>query len=205
MVNGFAAILYRQSYINRWGLMRNARFESLAEHSLSCAYVAHILVCLATARFGAEADIEKTVMHALYHDASEIMTGDLPTPVKYSSEPMRNEYKKVEKLALERLCGMLPPDLVSCIRPSLTGEDLNDRERAIVKAADRLCAYIKCVEEERQGNTEFSSAKDTTLESIMKNPLPETLCFLAECMPAFSMTLDQLMSLHPGNQGDKNG
>lgn len=195
MVNGFGALMHRINYINRWGLMRNARSESLAEHSLCTAYVAHILACIANARFSAGVDPERTVCFALYHDASEIMTGDLPTPVKYSNESMRDEYKKVEKVAVRHLVSMLPNDIAGLIKPSVTGEELPERERAIVKAADKLCALIKCIEEETAGNSEFSSAKASTMEMLMSNPLPETLCFIEEFIPAYSMTLDELMAL----------
>ena len=194
-MNGFAALMYRMNYINRWGLMRNSRSESLAEHSLCTAYIVHILGSIAQVRYGASVNIDRMVCHALYHDAAEIMTGDLPTPVKYANESMRGEYKKVESMAVERLVGLLPKDLEPAMRSSVTGEDLNEREKAIVKAADKLCAYIKCLEEQSAGNSEFDTAKQSTLAMLMDSPLPETRDFIDEYIPAYSMTLDQLMAL----------
>ena len=195
MTNGFGALMHRMNYINRWGLMRNARSESLAEHSHSAAYVAHILACIAKARYQADVDPENVVCFALYHDASEIMTGDMPTPVKYGNDRMRDEYKKVEKVAQRHLISMLPNDIAEYVKPAITAENLNDREKAIVKAADKLCALIKCIEEQAAGNSEFKSAQESTLEILGNNPLPETALFLEEFIPAYSMTLDELMAL----------
>jgi len=194
-MNGFAALMYRMNYINRWGLMRNSRNESLAEHSLCTAYVAHILGCIAGVRYKADVNIDKIVCHALYHDAAEIMTGDLPTPVKYANSAMIGEYKKVESMAIERLVALLPGDIAEVMQSSITGEDLNERERAIIKAADKICAYIKCLEEQSAGNSEFETAKQSTLALLMDHPLPETKDFIEEYIPAYSMTLDQLMAL----------
>jgi 5'-deoxynucleotidase len=195
MINGFGALVHRMNYIGRWGLMRNARPESLAEHAMCTAYVAHILACIARSRYGARVDPERTACFALYHDASEIITGDLPTPVKYANEGMRDEYKKLEKTARRRLISMLPDDIAEAIKPSVTGEKLSERELRIVKAADKLCALIKCIEEEAAGNSEFASAKSSILKTLNADALPETACFLGEFIPAYSMTLDELMAL----------
>lgn len=195
MTNGFGAIMHRMNYINRWGLMRNARTESLSEHTLSTAYIAHLLACMANARFGARVDINKLTCAALYHDAPEILTGDLPTPVKYGNERMRAEYKQVEQQAQRQLVSMLPADIAPLMAGALTGEELTERERAILKAADKLSALIKCIEEEAAGNTEFASAKQATIDTLNTDPLPETVCFLEEFIPAYSLTLDELMRL----------
>ena len=194
-MNGFAALMYRMNYINRWGLMRNSRPESLSEHSLCVSYIAHILCAIAKVRYDAPVDIDRTVCAALYHDAGEIMTGDLPTPVKYANKTIHAAYKNVEENAVERLTALLPVDLAPVVRSRITGEDLNDRERAIVKAADKICAYIKCIEEQSAGNREFDTAKQSTLALLLDQPLPETKDFIEEFIPAYSMTLDQLMSM----------
>lgn len=195
MPSGFGALMHRMNYINRWGLMRNTRSESLSEHTVCTAYVAHLLACMANARFGADVDPYKIACGALYHDASEIMTGDLPTPVKYNNAQMRAEYARVEKQAEQRLVSMLPADIAEMVAPDITGERLSARERAIIKAADKMSALIKCIEEEAAGNTEFKSAKRSTLATLQTDPLPETVCFLEEFIPAYALTLDELMAL----------
>lgn len=194
-MNGFGAMMHRMKYVNRWGLMRSARSESLAEHAMGAATVAHLLACIAKARFGADVDPERTACYALYHDAGEILTGDLPTPVKYGDEAMREEYKRVEQIAQRRLVSALPDDIGALVGPIFCGEALSERERDIVKAADRLCALIKCIEEEAAGNTEFKSAKKSTLARLKKNMLPETEFFIQEFIPAYPLTLDELMAL----------
>lgn len=194
-MNGFGALMHRMNYINRWGLMRNSRTESLSEHSLCTSYVAHLLACIANARFEAGVDADKIACCALYHDAAEIITGDMPTPVKYSNDRIREEYKQVEHEAQNRLVSMLPADLAEWVSPAVSGSELNERERAIVKAADKLSALIKCIEEETAGNTEFASAKQSTLAILKTEPLPETTYFLEEFIPAYALTLDELMAL----------
>ena len=195
MRNGFGALMHRMNYINRWGLMRNSRSESLAEHSLSCAFIAHILACIANTRFDADVDVEQVVCCAMYHDAAEILTGDMPTPVKYNNERVRDEVKKIEKVAQRHLIAMLPNDIAELASPAVTMENLSQREKEIIKASDKLCALIKCLEEEAAGNTEFSSAKRSTIEILESDPLPETRLFLDEFIPAYSLTLDELMAL----------
>lgn len=193
MPNTFSAMLFRMNYIDRWGLMRNTRTESLAAHSLDAALIAHLLAHAAKTRFGAPVDPERVACCALYHDAGEILTGDMPTPVKYSDASLRAEYKRVEREAEQRLAALLPEDLAAGVAPFLTQDNLNERERAIVKAADKLSALLKCVEEEQAGNREFRSAKESTLAALRRDPLPETEWFLEACLPAYSMTLDELM------------
>ncbi len=193
MKNCFPALLARMSYIDRWGLMRNSRRESLAEHSLFTAYTAHYLACLAKDRFGADVSPERVACAAMYHDAGEILTGDMPTPVKYGNDELRCAYKKVESAAGQRLLSMLPPDIAENYEPLVTGDRLSARERAIVKAADKLSALVKCIEELSCGSREFKSAYETTLASLTAEPLPETEAFLNECVPAFKLNLDELL------------
>ena len=191
----FGALLMRMNYIGRWGLMRNARTETLSEHVVAVAGIANVLGHVAKEIFFADVDPEKLTCHALYHDAGEILNGDLPTPVKYRDISMRDAYKKLEAESVERIIGALPEELASVMRPAISGEGLNEREKNIVKAADSFSALIKCIEEERSGNTEFSSAKQSTLNKLMTEMLPETEYFIKNFIPAYSLTLDELLSL----------
>ncbi len=193
MPSGFAAMLFRMNYINRWGLMRNTRAESLSEHSLTVAVVAHLIAAVGRERFNADVRPELVALCAVYHDASEILTGDMPTPVKYGSERLREEYKKTEARACEQLAQMLPCELRAQVGPVLDGSVLNERERRILKAADKISALLKCVEEEQNGNTEFKSAKASTMQTLLQDPLPETEYFLREFLPGYEKTLDELM------------
>lgn len=190
---GFAALLARMNYIARWGLMRNTRAESLSEHTLMTALTAHLLALLAKNMFFAEVDPERVACGALYHDVSEIMTGDMPTPVKYHSERLREEYKAVERESAELIASMLPDCVKGELRQLMLGETLCERERQIIKAADKLSALVKCIEEENNGNTEFSSAKQSTLKTLRADPNPETAYYLEHFVPPFSKTLDELL------------
>ena len=174
--------------------MRNTRSETLSEHAAHTACIAHLLACAAVELFGAE-DVrpDRVVCCALYHDASEILTGDMPTPVKYANAGIRDEYHKVEAEAEQSLVGMLPDVLQSCVGPAITGEGLTEHERRIIKSADKLSALVKCIEEESSGNTEFESAKRSTISSLESNILPETEYFMREFLPAYSLTLDELL------------
>ena len=192
MNHNFFAILSRMKYITRWALMRNTRQENLCEHTQDVAVLAHGLAVLQNRRFGGSVDTGRCVLLALYHDAPEILTGDLPTPVKYYNPAIRDAYRQVEDVSANKLLSMLPED----IRPDyralfFPGEDLAE-ERRIVKAADKLSALIKCVEELGQGNSEFASARAATEASIRAMGLPAADCFLEEFLPAFSLTLDEL-------------
>ncbi|MDO4567103.1 MAG: 5'-deoxynucleotidase [Oscillospiraceae bacterium] len=201
MASGFGAMMARMNYITRWGLMRSGRAETLSEHAAMTALVAHILACCAIELFGAEdVDEKRVVCRALYHDAAEILTGDMPTPVKHSNESLRAEYKKVEKAAQERLLGMLPETLKGRMSEVFDSAALSERERRIIKAADKLAALIKCIEEEAGGNTEFASAKRSTLATLAEAPLPETKYFIEEFLPAYSLTLDELLETGNGAQ-----
>lgn len=179
-------------YINRWGLMRNTRSENLCEHSFEAAVIAHALAVLRNRRFGGHADEQRAAVLALFHDSTEIVTGDMPTPVKYYSPRIRSAYGEVEKVAREKLLGFLPEDLRQDYRP-LLGEPLeSDRElMPLVKAADKLSAIIKCVEEQRMGNREFASAEAALRKAVEDMHLPEADCFVEEFLPSYSLTLDE--------------
>ena len=190
----FGALLARMNYIERWGLMRNSRAETLSEHVVSVAVIANLLGHIAKEMFSADVDPDKITCHALYHDAGEILSGDLPTPVKYRDENIREAYKKLEGESLTRILETLPEQLRYAIRPVMEGSCLNEREGLIVKAADSFSALIKCVEEERSGNSEFKSARESTLKKLQKDILPESEYFLKNFIPAYSLTLDELLA-----------
>jgi 5'-deoxynucleotidase len=188
----FFAMLSRMKNICRWGLMRNTRDENLCEHSFETAVIAHALAVLRNRRFGGHVNAERTALLALFHDSTEIVTGDMPTPVKYYNPEIRAAYRKVEEAARTRLLGFLPDDLRPEYRP-LLGEPLDsDRELLpLVKAADKLSAVIKCVEEQRMGNSEFASAETTLRKAVEDLHLPEADCFVQEFLPSYSLTLDE--------------
>ena len=191
MANEFYALLGRMRYITRWGLMRNTFSENIQEHSHQVAVLAHALALIRRDVLQLEGpDPDKCAVAALYHDASEILTGDLPTPIKYYNPSIKSAYKQVERIAGERLLDMLPQQL----RDSYTHYVLEDDEmlNPIVKAADKLSAYIKCIEEQKAGNTEFDSAATQTMASMKAMALPELDWFIDECLPAFGLNLDQL-------------
>lgn len=188
----FFAMLSRMKYISRWGLMHNTRSENLCEHSFETAVVAHALAVLRNTRYGGHADEQRTALLALFHDSTEIVTGDMPTPVKYYSPKIRSAYAEVETVARERLLAFLPKDLKPTYRP-LLGEPLeSDRDLLVlVKAADKISAVIKCVEERRMGNREFANAEETLRKTIVQMHLPEADCFMEEFLPSYSLTLDE--------------
>ncbi len=189
-MNEFFASMARLRLIRRWSLMRNTQPENDAEHSLQVAMIAHALAVTARDRYGKEINPEHVVTLAVYHDAAEVLTGDLPTPVKYHSSDLREAYRTVEKTATARLCGMLPEDLREEIGACLT--ESGTEAMALVKAADRISAYIHCLEEQRAGNREFDAAAESVLRSIRALGLPEAEDFMRTCIPAFSLTLDEL-------------
>lgn len=191
MRTGFFAMLSRMKYINRWGLMRNSRPESLSEHTLDVAVIAHALAVIRNKRFGGNVDCAKVALLALYHDAPEILTGDLPTPVKYLNEEIRGAYKNVEHHAARRLLHMLPEDLQEDYTALLIPDETTE-EMVLVKAADKLSALIKCMEEECAGNGEFKTAMESTLNTLRQSPLPEVGVFLEQFIPAYRCTLDEL-------------
>ena len=191
MANEFYALLGRMRYITRWGLMRNTFSENIQEHSHQVAVLAHALALIRREILGLPGpDPDKCAAAALYHDASEILTGDLPTPIKYYNPDIRTAYKEVERIAGQRLLDMLPPALQEAYRPLVLEED--EEITPIVKAADKLSAYIKCMEEQKAGNTEFDSAAIQGMAAMKAMALPELDWFIAECLEPFSLNLDQL-------------
>ncbi len=193
MENAFFALAARMRNIHRWGLMRNSFEENLLEHSHMTAILAHALAVIRRDVFHRDADPDRAATAALYHDMSEIITGDMPTPVKYMNEDIRSAYKAVEQQAENTLLELLPEELRSAYEQPLRGGDGEIHE--LVKAADRLSAYIKCIEELRAGNEEFRSAEAQIRRSLEESQLPEVAYFMSRFLPAFGMTLDQLTSL----------
>ena len=187
----FFAYLSRMRYINRWGLMRNTFQENIQEHAHMVAVLSHALAVIRRDVFGREADPGLAAMAALYHDAPEILTGDLPTPIKYYDLEIRDAYKKVEEFSAGKLLAMLPDQLRPAFSPLLR-EDYDADTKALVKAADKLSAHIKCLEELKAGNSEFQQAARQTLEALKSYNLPEVDYFLEHFLPAFGMTLDEM-------------
>lgn len=188
----FFAMLSRMKYINRWGLMRNTREENLCEHSLETAIIAHALAVIGNQRFGKSYDPQRAATLALLHDASEIITGDMPTPVKYHSEEIRRAYAEVEDLAVEHLVSMLPEELRPAYRELMTMDSPGDEAlKPIVKAADRMSAVIKCVEERQSGNRDFNKAEQTIINTIREMKLPEADYFLEEFLPSYGLTIEE--------------
>ena len=188
----FFAMLSRMKYINRWGLMRNTRSENICEHSLEAALIAHALATVGNEKFGKHYDAEHAACLAMFHDTSEIITGDMPTPVKYHSEEIRNAYAEVEERAVEHLVSMLPEELRPSYRALMTMSDAQDGElKALVKAADKISAVIKCVEERRSGNRDFRKAEQTITQSIAEMHLEEADYFMKEFLPSYGLTLEE--------------
>lgn len=191
MDNNFFALISRMRYIERWSLMRNSIHENVQEHSHMVAVLAHALGVIRRDIFGVPCDPDACAAVALYHDASEILTGDLPTPIKYHDDEIMSAYRRVENLASAKLLAMLPEELRGAFEPILTGE--TERENHdIVKAADKLSAYIKCIEERKAGNNEFINAERQTLAALHAYNMPELEYFIANFIPAFEKTLDDL-------------
>jgi 5'-deoxynucleotidase len=191
MANEFYALLGRMKYITRWGLMRNTFSENIQEHSHQVAVLAHALALIRRDILNLPTpDPDKCAVAALYHDASEILTGDMPTPIKYYNPDIKQAYKQVERIAGERLLEMLPEALRESYRAYVL-EDVGEM-LPIVKAADKLSAYIKCVEEQKAGNTEFDSAEKATLAAMKKMDRPELQWFIDNCLEPFRLNLDQL-------------
>ena len=201
----FLAILSRMKYIERWALMRSSRPENLSEHALDVAFIAHVLATLANVRHGRALDADRAAVLGLFHDASEIITGDMPTPVKYHDAAINEAYKAVETGAEARLLATLPDDLRDVygtyFSPGAGGADAAPDEdeaylRRLVKAADKISALIKCVDERRSGNAEFASAETTCRAAVdaAAAELPEVADFVEEFLPSFGSTLDQLLS-----------
>ncbi|MBR3098669.1 MAG: 5'-deoxynucleotidase [Clostridia bacterium] len=190
MSYSFFAYLSRLRLISRWSLMRNTQQENDAEHSLQVAMIAHAIAVIGRDRYGRDVDPEHVLSLAVYHDATEVMTGDLPTPVKYHSDELRGAYRRLEDLSADRLLALLPPEMQSAFSPYLKQEKGYSRD--VVKAADKISAYIKCLEEQRAGNREFDYAAENIRKTLDGIGLPEVHDFLRDFLPAFDMTLDEL-------------
>lgn len=186
----FYPMIARMRYINRWGLMRNTQTENIQEHSHMVAVLAHGLAVIQNEKFGGRVDPGQVAVAALYHDASEILTGDMPTPIKYDNPDIQFAYKQVEAVAEAKLLSMLPEDLRPAYEEAITIVD--PEVKALVKAADKLDAYLKCVEEVKAGNAEFKKAKEQTYAALCQNPIPALQYFMEHFLEGFSLTLDEL-------------
>ncbi|MBQ6633027.1 MAG: 5'-deoxynucleotidase [Ruminococcus sp.] len=187
----FFALISRMKYINRWSTMRSTITENISEHSLDVAFISHALALIRNRRFGGNVDPERCALLAMYHDVTEIITGDLPTPIKYYSREIRGAYDEVEKKAEQKLVSCLPEDLQDDYKPLFSRTEEESELWDLVKAADKISALIKCIEERQMGNTEFRSAERSTLEAIKALKVPEADVFLEEFIPAYSMTIDE--------------
>ncbi|MDE6001168.1 MAG: 5'-deoxynucleotidase [Clostridia bacterium] len=191
MSYNFFAFMDRMKYIKRWQLMRSFREENIMEHSQQVAMFAHVLAVINNKVFGGNADAEKAVLYAVYHECGEVMTGDLPTPIKYFNSNIEGAYKNLESQACDKLIETLPEELrgelAKCIKP-----DADSLEYKIMKAADRLAAYVKCLEELRCGNNEFAKAKKSIEQDLHRRNMPEVEYFFEKFIKSFSLTLDEL-------------
>jgi len=189
MNSNFYAMLARMKYINRWGLMRNTRNETLSEHCLDTAFIAHALIIIHNRKFGGKLNPEHAACLAMFHDASEIITGDMPTPIKYFNPEIRKAYKDAEKAACDRLVGFLPDYMKADISPLIMQED--EEYMPFIKAADKLSALSKCIEEKGMGNKEFADAEKSTEAAVKALNLPAADEFLKVFMKSYGMTLDR--------------
>jgi len=192
MKSNFYAYLSRMKLIKRWSLMRNIREENIAEHSHQVAIIAHALALISNTYFQGRLDPERIALLAVYHDVGEVVIGDLPTPVKYYNPEIKFSYGEIENIAKKKLLSFLPDDLSAQYQPLLFPDE-SSYEYRLVKAADKLSAYIKCLEEGTAGNREFDQAKKSIEEALKDyKKLPEVAWFMDHCLDAFSMTLDEL-------------
>ncbi len=187
MSNHYFAYLSRMKNIYRWGLMRNSRPENLSEHSLEVAIIAHALCLIKNERLCGNVDAEHIAVASMFHDTSEIITGDLPTPIKYYNPEINKAYKQIESIAENKLIDMLPDDLQKHYKDLY---NLDEESEKIIKAADKISAYIKCIEETKSGNSEFKEALESTKNAVKSMNLPEADIFMDEFIPSFLLTLD---------------
>ncbi|MBQ4250249.1 MAG: 5'-deoxynucleotidase [Clostridia bacterium] len=188
MSRHFFAYLSRMKYIDRWSLMRNTRTENLSEHTLEVAVIAHALCVIANTHFGAKLNAERAAVIALFHDASEIITGDMPTPIKYFNPEINRAYKEIENVAKDKLLSMLPDELKETYRSAFYD---SSEEAKRVKWADKISAYIKCVEEKKAGNREFVRASESIYEALGKIDAPEVNYFINTFLESYALTLDE--------------
>lgn len=191
----FNALLSRMKYIPRWSLMRQSRPEDVAQHTREVMFLAHTLGRIATEIFSRQADVPKMVLCRLYHDVSEILTGDMPTPVKYNNPRLQQAYKDMEKSATAKLLRTAQPRIQKQIEPFVMGYGLSDYEKRLIKAADKLRALIKCTEELNSGNREFESAYRTTLQSLEDMEMDEVKYFMENMLEGYGLTLDELAKI----------
>lgn len=190
--SSFFAYISRMKHIYRWALMNNSSMESLSTHTVDTAVIAHCLGVLRNRRFSGNVNVEHLTMLALYHDCSEILTGDMPTPIKYYNPEIKEAYKKVENVANKKLVSLLPEDMRKDYESLFTHENEDPELLKLLKAADKISALIKCIEEEKQGNMEFVKAKESTLLSIHSMNIPEAEMFLSDFIPSYGKTIDEL-------------
>ncbi len=188
----FFSYMAKMKHIKRWGIMRNTREENIQEHSLQAAMIAHALAIIRNKLFGGNVDAERVMAVAVYHEAGEVITGDLATPIKYFNPEIKSAYKEIERVAEQKLVAMLPEEIKVEYEKLILGREEDREVYALVKAADRICAYIKCIEELSAGNREFEKAQKTILESIEKLDMPEVKYFMDKFIPSFELTLDEL-------------
>ena len=188
--NNFFAMVARMKYINRWGLMRNTLKENIAEHSLDVAMIAHALATISNIYFDGKVDAERVAVIAMYHDTTEINTGDMPTPIKYHAKAIKDAYKDIEKNAALQLIEGLPKELKPVYMDIMLPAEEEEELHKFVKAADKLSAYIKCIEEKRMGNKDFEKAEKATLKAVLAMDMKEVQYFLDNFIPSYSLTLD---------------
>lgn len=194
MDSNFFAMMSRMKYIERWALMRNSQSENISEHSLEVSMLAHGLAVIGKKRLDGKVDPEKAALVALYHDSTEIITGDMPTPIKYYNQEIQGAFKEIETLAAHRLLSMLPVDLREEYENIFFPKEGEEYMWKLVKAADKLSSLIKCIQEEMAGNTEFIRAKQSIMETLNQMNLEEVTIFIKEFLPAYYKTLDELNS-----------
>ena len=188
----FFAMMARMKYISRWSLMRNSDSENISEHSLEVAMIAHALAVISNVRFGNDLNTERAALIGMYHDTTEIITGDMPTPVKYFNTDIKSAYKEVEDIAAGKLIRMLPPDMQEYYNDLFYKNEKDEYIWKLVKAADKLSALLKCIKEEKLGNLEFTSAHESTQKALDEMQLSEIAVFEEEFLESFSLTLDEL-------------
>lgn len=192
MSSHFFAMMSRMKYIERWALMRNSQRENISEHSLEVSMLAHALAVISNRRLGNNLNAERAALIGIYHDSTEIITGDMPTPVKYHNQEIEKAYKQIEEMAANKLLSMIPEDLKEDYYSLFFQKDSEEYIYRLVKAADRLSALIKCIEERKAGNTEFLSAEKIIRDSVLSMKLSEVDVFFEEFLPSYEKTLDEL-------------
>lgn len=191
MKNNFFAVISRMKYINRWALMRNTIQENLSEHTLETAYIAHVLAIIRNKRYGGNVSPERCALLAMYHDCTEIITGDLPTPIKYYNPEIRDAYGEIEENAKNKLLSYLPDDIKEDYEPLFVPTEQEKELWQLVKAADKISALIKCIDESNMGNNDFKKAEASTRAAIEKLGCKEANDFMKEFLPAYELTLDE--------------